>query len=237
MKNETRMRLSLIFDGEDHRLGQIVNFTIMFLIAVSVITVTVASLPDLPGWLYTSFRWVELFMIVFFTVEYFLRIWSAQNPIKYIFSFWGIIDICAILPMLLFVHSDTLMIRIIRLLRIFRILKLGRYTRAAERLQFAFNSVRDELMLFAGITVTVLFVCAAGIHFFEHRAQPEAFNSIPQSLWWAIVTLTTVGYGDTYPITVGGRIFTAAVLIVGLGIVAVPTGLIAAALSQPEDDN
>lgn len=121
----TRQRVALILEGEDYKLGRAVSFTIMGLIAVSVVTVTLASLSGLPEWLYTGFRWIEIVMLCCFTIEYLLRIWSAERPLRYIFSFWGVIDLFAILPMLLFVHSDTLMVRVLRLLRLFRLLKLG----------------------------------------------------------------------------------------------------------------
>jgi voltage-gated potassium channel len=100
----------------------------------------------------------------------------------------------------------------------------------------ALNLAREEAVLFMLVTAILLFLSAVGIYYFEHQAQPDNFKSIPHSLWWAVATLTTVGYGDVYPITAGGRVFTFVILMIGLGIVAVPAGLVAAALSQIRDD-
>ena len=117
-----------------------------------------------------------------------------------------------------------------------RILKLIRYSTAARRFHRAFVIAKDELILFFFVTLILLYLSAVGIYYFESTAQPEQFKSVFHSLWWAVVTLTTVGYGDIYPVTVGGRIFTFFVLMVGLGIVAVPTGLVASALSQARSE-
>ena len=118
--------------------------------------------------------------------------------------------------------------RAFRLLRIFRLLKLFRDTRASERLLSALSECKEEFILFFFMTLILLFISAAGIYYFEHPVQPAAFSSILHSLWWAVVTLTTVGYGDVYPVTLGGRIFTFIILLIGLGA----AGLIASALSK-----
>lgn len=113
-----------------------------------------------------------------------------------------------------------------------RILKLSRYSEAMARFAKAMALAKEEIVLFAGVAIALLCLSAAGIWYFEHEAQPEAFASIMHSLWWAPATLTTVGYGDVYPVTAGGKLFTSVILMCGLGIVAVPAGLVAAALSQ-----
>ncbi|WP_269747397.1 potassium channel family protein [Imhoffiella purpurea] len=120
-----------------------------------------------------------------------------------------------------------------------RILKLARYSAAMRRFHKAFLLAREELVLFVIVASIMLYLSAVGIYYFEHEAQPEAFPSVFHSLWWAMSTLTTVGYGDVYPIAAGGRVFTAFVLFVGLGIVAIPAGMVATALSRArsiEDD-
>ena len=114
----------------------------------------------------------------------------------------------------------------------FRILKLVRYNAALTRIDLAFNLAKAELALFLSASTVVIFLAGVGIYHFENPAQPESFASIPDSLWWAVVTLTTVGYGDMYPITAGGRFFTTIILFVGLGLVAVPAGIISSALSE-----
>ena len=121
-----------------------------------------------------------------------------------------------------------------RLLRLVRLLKLFRTSVALDRLGRALHLVKGELIVFGILSALMLYVSAVGIYLFEHEAQPEAFSSIPQSLWWAVASFTTVGYGDLYPITTGGRIFTSLVLFIGLGIVAVPSAIITTALVETQ---
>jgi voltage-gated potassium channel len=120
----------------------------------------------------------------------------------------------------------------LRLFRLFRILKLVRYSAALNRFKSAFAIAKEELMLFLFATMVMFYLSGVGIYYFENEAQPEVFSSIFHSLWWSVITLTTVGYGDIYPITLGGKIFTLFILIIGLGIVSIPAGLIASALSK-----
>ncbi|UOM34209.1 ion transporter [Acuticoccus sp. I52.16.1] len=207
-------------------------FAIQAMIVVSVVSIAIATMPDLPGWLARALVVEEWVVVLFFSAEYVLRVWSAPRPLRYVFSFMGLIDLMSVLPTLLLLGYDVRSLRALRALRILRLFKLMRYVRAFDRLARAVGRVADELVVFAGVALIVLYLCATAIYHFEHDAQPEAFASIPHALWWAIVTLTTVGYGDVYPVTVGGRIFTGMVLILALGVIAVPTGLVATALSE-----
>lgn len=175
---------------------------------------------------------IELISVIIFSVEYLLRVYSAKSPLKYIFSFFGIIDLLAILPFYLKFAIDLRALRVFRVFRIFRALKLIRYNKALLRFHVAAKMVKEEMVLFFIVTAILVFLSASGIYFFENEAQPEVFSSIFHSFWWAIVTLTTVGYGDVYPITVGGKIFTFFVLIIGVGVVTVPAGIIATALTS-----
>jgi voltage-gated potassium channel len=227
----SRERLRRILDGEDERLGRPVGLVIQALIISSVLTISLETLPNMPDWALRAFRIEEMIVVTIFLAEYLARIYAAENRLRYIFSFWGIIDFVAIAPSLLATGLDARHARALRLIKLVRLLKLARYGGAMDRLDAAFRMIRPELGVFLVIASIVLYLCAAGIYLFEHEAQPEKFESIPHSLWWAVATLTTVGYGDVYPITAGGRIFTGLVLIVGLGVIAVPVGLISAALS------
>ncbi|MDA9588698.1 ion transporter, partial [Flavobacteriaceae bacterium] len=176
-----------------------------------------------------------VFSVLIFSIEYLLRLWVSKKPLSYIFSFYGIIDILAILPFYMVTFLDLRFLRAFRILRIFRALKVIRYNKAIERFGAAFKLVKEEFVLFFACALILIFISSAGIFYFEHEAQPETFKSIFHSAWWAIVTLTSVGYGDVYPITLGGRIFTFFVLMIGLGIVTVPAGLVASALSKARE--
>ena len=119
-----------------------------------------------------------------------------------------------------------------RLFRLFRIFKLLKYNSAIDRLLFAFREIKKELFIFLIATIFLLYVSSVGIYYFENEAQPEQFKSVFHSMWWAVATLTTVGYGDVYPITLGGKLFTTFIVFIGMGLVAVPTGLLASALAK-----
>ena len=164
-----------------------------------------------------------------------LRVFVSKKPFKYIFSFYGVIDILAILPFYLNRFLDLRFLRAFRIFRIFRALKLIRYNKALNRFNRAFKIVKEELVLFFIVTLILLFITSAGIYSFEHEAQPDVFKSVFHSAWWSIVTLTTVGYGDVYLITLGGKVFTFFVLIIGIGIIAVPAGLVGTALSKARE--
>jgi voltage-gated potassium channel len=126
-------------------------------------------------------------------------------------------------------------LRIFRIFRIFRLFKLVRYNQAIDRFKVASEIVKEEIILFLILSMIFVFISSAGIYYFEYDAQPKVFTSIFHSFWWAIVTLTTVGYGDAYPVTVGGKIFTSFVLIIGVGIVTIPAGLVATALAKARE--
>ena len=142
-------------------------------------------------------------------------------------------DLLAVLPFYLSVGGlDLRALRAFRFFRLVRVLKLLRYHRALEHFKRTFRSMREELVLFLAACTLLVYLASVGIYYFEREAQPEAFGSVFSSMWWAVATLTTVGYGDAYPVTIGGRLFTTFILVIGLGIVAVPAGLISSALQR-----
>jgi voltage-gated potassium channel len=226
-----------IVEINDNKLSKYFAFFIQGLILLSIITFSIETIPDLEPQTRTILRLTEIFCVVVFTIEYFLRIFVAENKPKFIFGFFGIIDLLAILPFYLSFGVDLRSLRALRFLRLFRVLKLVRYNRAMNHFIRAMKSSKEEIVLFIFITLILIYFSAVGIYYFENQAQPEHFSSIFDSLWWAIITLTTVGYGDVYPITVGGKVFTFAILLIGLGIVAVPTGIISSALTKSVDTN
>lgn len=230
------MTLKTIIEDNDTHGGRAFDWVIQFWILASVVCFSLQTLPNLDESFLQSLFWIETVIVLIFTVEYALRIYVADRKFDYIFSFYGLIDLIAIAPFYLTFGTDLSSARVVRMLRLFRLLKLVRYNQALQRFGRAFVISREELILFGMITLVLLYLSAAGIYFFENEAQPEKFASIFHSFWWAVATLTTVGYGDVYPITTGGRLFTFFVLLIGLGIVAFPGGVIASALTKVRMD-
>jgi voltage-gated potassium channel len=224
-----------IVEINDNKLSRYFAFFIQSLILLSIVTFSIETIPNLKPQTRTILQSIEWFSVIVFTLEYLLRIYVADSKPKFIFSFFGIIDLLAILPFYLSFGVDLRSLRALRFLRLFRVLKLVRYNKAISHFTRAIKSSKEEIFLFIFITLILIYFSAIGIYYFENQAQPEHFSSIFESLWWAIITLTTVGYGDVYPITVGGKVFTFFILMIGLGIVAIPTGIISSALTKSID--
>jgi len=207
----------------------LLDLFIQGLIALTLVASAVETLPDLPSSAQAALYGFDVFSVAVFTVEYLVRISLAKPRRRYVFSFFGIIDLLAILPFYIGLGVDA---RAIRAFRLLRLLKLARYSAAIQRFYTALSIAKEELVVYLSATLVLLYLSALGIYYFEHEAQPDKFRSVFDALWWAVVTFTTVGYGDVYPITFGGRLFTFFVLLIGLGIISVPTGIIAAALAK-----
>lgn len=226
-----RHTLKRIVEESDTRAGRAFDLSVQSLVVISLVSFSLETLPNLaPEW-HRALRLVEIATVAIFTAEYALRLYVADRPLRFMRSFFGVVDLLAILPFYLAAGVDLRSLRAVRFLRIFQILKLTRYSQAFQRIHRAIIISKEELLLFLSVTMVLLYLSAVGIYYFEHEAQPEKFASVFHCLWWAIATLTTVGYGDVYPITLGGRLFTFAILMIGLGIIAVPAGLFASALS------
>jgi len=226
------LTLKQIVEESDTRAGRVFDLTVQALVVFSLVGFSIETLPDLSPRTRWLLRLSEIGTVSIFTAEYLLRWVVADRKLGFALSFFGLVDLLAILPFYIGLGVDLRSIRVVRLLRLFRILKLTRYSAAVQRLHRALIIAREDLVLFGSTAVILLYVASVGVYFFERDAQPEHFASIFHSLWWAVVTLTTVGYGDVVPVTVGGRMFTGVVLVLGLGVIAVPTGLVASALSQ-----
>ena len=221
-----KSKLRAIVKDNSTKKGKIFDYVIQFLILMSLVAFSL----ELTVLLYNF----EIFCIVVFTLEYFLRIYVSKKSLNYLFSFYGLIDFLAIIPYYLS-SFDLRFLRIFRVFRLLRSFKLSKYNKALNRFKIAFRLVREELVLFLIVITILLFIVSAGIYFFENKAQPEVFKSIFHSSWWSVVTLTTVGYGDVYPITIGGKIFTFFVLLLGVGVVTVPAGLVATSLLKARE--
>ncbi|WP_291959982.1 ion transporter [Maribacter sp.] len=227
--------LKNIVEINDNRKSRVFAYFIQALIFISIISFSYETIPDLDTSTRKILRIIEVFCVLVFSIEYLLRIYVADHKLKFVFSFYGIIDLLAILPFYLALGIDLRSLRALRFLRLFRILKLMRYNRAINHFTKAIALAKEEILLFLIVTLILIYFSAVGIYYFENEVQPENFSSIFDSLWWAIITLTTVGYGDVYPITVGGKVFTFFILMIGLGIVAIPTGIISSALTKSVD--
>jgi len=228
-------KLRNIIENNTSKKGKIFDYFIQVLILLSLIAFTIETLPNNSKNTIETLKTFELLCVVIFSIEYILRIYVSKKPFRYIFSFYGIIDFLAIFPFYLRGAYDLRALRAFRIFRIFRALKLIRYNKALNRFHIAAKIVKEEIVLFLIVTSIFIFLASAGIYFFENKAQPEIFTSVVHSGWWAVVTLTTVGYGDVYPITVGGKIFTFFILLIGVGIVTIPAGLVASALSKARE--
>lgn len=229
-------------DGD--RISKIFDWVIMTLISLSVISIILESFADIYARYSSVFRTFEVITVVVFTVEYLLRIWTAdllfpkaKHPyVKYVFSFMALIDLLAILPFYLpFFSADLRFLRMMRLFRLFRLLrvfKLGRYLDALHVIVKVIRTSGPQLIMSVVICFFVMLFSAIIMYTVENPEQPEQFPNVISALWWAICTLTTVGYGDVYPITAVGKFFASVISLVGIGIIAIPTGIIAAGFNQ-----
>ena len=225
-------KIDKIVETRESKAGLYFDYAIQVLILLSVASFTIETLPDLTAETINYLETFELVCILIFSLEYLVRLYIAKNKLKFITSFYGIIDILAILPFYLTLGFDLRSARVLRFLRLFRLIKLIRYNKAIRRFQTAFMMIKQELVMFSMVSLILFYLSAVGIYYFENSVQPESFSSVFSSLWWSVVTLTTVGYGDIVPITVGGRIFTFIILMIGLGIIAIPSGMISSALTE-----
>ncbi len=223
--------LTDLVQQHDTKAGRFFEWSIIVLIVLSILFLIVDSMPNLPEGLKSLLRSMEYVVLGLFSLEYLLRVFTAPKKTAYIFSFFGIIDFLALVPFILTLGIvDMRILRVFRLLRIFRIMKLSRYDNAMVRFGDALLDMKEEFVIFLFASSLVLLISAAGIWHFEHEVQPDGFSSIVACLWWALITLATVGYGDLYPITLGGKIFTSIIVMSGMGVLAVPAGLVTSAL-------
>ncbi len=226
----------IVFEA-DTRAGKYFDVALLMIILLSVLLVLLESVPSLRNEYHEQFLVSEWVITGIFTIEYILRILIVRKPWKYIFSFFGIIDFLAVIPtfvgLVLVGYQSILVIRILRLLRVFRILKLTRYSSAGRMLSRALWASREKISVF--LFSVVLLVTIVGTLMYLIEGEQSGFTSIPQSIYWAIVTLTTVGYGDISPITPLGQFLASMVMIMGYAIIAVPTGIVTAEMIKPSE--
>ncbi|WP_346855472.1 ion transporter [uncultured Draconibacterium sp.] len=233
--NKTKQKIYEIIFEADTPEGKLFDVSLLIVILISVALVMLESVESIRASNRQLLRILEWIITAIFTVEYVLRVAIVKKPFRYIFSFYGIIDLLSVLPSfigLVVVGSHSLVvIRILRLLRIFRILKLTRYTQAGRSLAKALWASRAKISVF--IFFVIILVIIVGTVMYIVEGPEHGFTSIPRGIYWAIVTLTTVGYGDISPETPLGQFFASIVMIMGYAIIAVPTGIVTAEIINP----
>jgi voltage-gated potassium channel len=239
LKPRVLQRLHDVIFEADTFEGKLFDIILMISIFLSVLIVIIDSVPSYHIEYGSIFFTIELVLTILFTIEYFLRIISVGKPFKYIFSFYGVIDFVSIIPTYLLLFFGGLgylaILRALRLLRIFRVLKLARYIRAVSLLVQSINSSKYRILVF--FFTVIIIVTILGSFMYVIEGAESGFTSIPISIYWAIVTLTTVGYGDIAPITSLGQAFASFIMILGYAIIAVPAGIISIEMSKNQKIN
>jgi voltage-gated potassium channel len=223
----------IIFEA-DTALGKAFDVALLWAILGSVSAVCLDSVASFEERFHDVFVAAEWTFTALFSVEYVLRMISVRQPLRYAISFYGLVDLLSILPsyLSLFIPGSQhlLVIRVMRLLRVFRVLKLGRYVSESQVLMTAIKNSRAKITVFLFTVMTLVVVIGAAMYLIE--GPEHGFTSIPRSMYWAIVTLTTVGYGDVTPATVAGQMLSSVLMILGYGIIAIPTGIVTAELTS-----
>lgn len=237
LKQQVHNLLDLADDGDLR--SRAVDLGILGLIFLNVVALTLETVAPIHAMHPAAFTWFERTSLIIFTIEYVLRLWSCtadpryrrplMGRVRFVFTPLAIIDLLAILPLFLpLLGVDLRFMRIVRLLRFFRLAKLFRYSRALRLLGRVVLGKREELASIFIVLITLLVIAASLMYFVEHDDQPEKFSSIPQTMWWGVITLTTVGYGDYYPVTGAGKFIAACIAVLGIGMFALPAGLLGA---------
>ena len=229
--------------GEHDYISKKVDIFLLILISLNILSVILETVDNLFNQYKTTFLYFEFFSVSIFTIEYISRLWSCvtekfdnetdfKRRIKYFFSFSAIIDLIAILPSIIALVYPTVDLRFIRALRIIRLLKFSRYSSSINNLLSVIWNQRRSFGAAYFILFIALIISSSGMYLVEKDVQPEKFGSIPHAMWWAIVTLTSVGYGDVTPITLIGKVFGSIIIILGILTVALPSGILAAAFTD-----
>lgn len=229
-----RRRLHTVIFEADTPAGRAFDLILIALVALSVVVVCMETVGGLPEWSYRAMRITEWTLTVIFSVEYLLRLVAVRRPAVYAASFYGIVDFLAIAPtwISLFVPGARVLmvVRVLRLLRVFRVLKLTRFLSEARTISTALQASSRKISVFLLAVMAIVIIVGSFMYIIE--GPERGFTSIPRSMYWAVVTLTTVGYGDISPKTAVGQALASLVMILGYGVLAVPTGIVSAELAQ-----
>jgi voltage-gated potassium channel len=228
----------------NNKASRLIGVSLVALIAANVAAVVLESVPSLREQYAQGFHWFEIVSVVIFTVEYVIRValccsdkkyaGPLTGRLKYMLSPMAVIDLLAILPFYLpmFFVLDLRFLRALRLLRVVRIFKLGRHSDALRMLSRVFSRKKEELSICVFAVLLLLIIVSSVMFHVEHDAQPDQFSSIPATMWWGVATLTTVGYGDIYPITALGKMLAAVMALLGVGLFALPAGILASGFAE-----
>ncbi len=226
------------------RVNRFFDYFIMSLILLNLAAIVLETVPQIKQPFYWYFKSFEIFSVIIFSVEYLMRIYisdlthpstsKTKSVFKFIFSAYGLIDLAAILPFYLpfIIKLDLRFLRILRLMRFFRILKLNRYNNSLNLIWTVMKEKKEELTITVTLTSIILVIASILMFYIEGDVQPNKFPNVFACLWWAIATLTTVGYGDVYPVTSFGKVVSGIIALMGIGLVALPTGLISAGFME-----
>lgn len=229
-----RQQTRIIIHGTDTKAGRLFDLILLGIILLSLFLIIMETVEGFNAKYHSQLVFLEWTITIFFTIEYILRIISIDKPVKYIFSFYGIIDLIATLPMYLSFFfprtSILIVVRALRLLRLFKIINHPHFTRQSTQLKEAINASRGKIIVFIYFVLICTIIIGSTMYIIEGKE--SGFTSIPVSIYWTIVTLTTVGYGDIAPQTPLGQIVASLVMILGYGIIAVPTGIITAEFAK-----
>ncbi|MDR0846524.1 MAG: ion transporter [Lactobacillales bacterium] len=235
-------------DNDGSLISKIFDSLLVALIIVNIVTV-IADTFNVPAPVGEFFYLIEVVSVVIFSIEYILRVWTSdlirpklapwKARLRYVFSFMALIDLIAILPFYIpfLIPVDLRVLRALRIIRLLRIFKISRYTTALSTIGAVFVLKRAQLMSSVFVVALLMIISSVIMYNVENSAQPDTFSNAFSAMWWAVATLTTVGYGDIYPITVAGKIISAIIALLGIGLVAVPTGIISAGFIEQMDEN
>jgi len=229
------------------RVSKGFDIFIIVLIGLNIIALILESDKNIFSVSPHFYKYFEIVSVIIFSIEYVLRVWSCvENPkytfptgrIKYVFTFMSLVDLFAVLPFYIpLLGIDLRFLRAIRMLRIARIAKFGRYSRSLQIINRVFKERKEQLICAVFFLIVLLTISSSLMYYAENSAQPESFESIPKSMWWAVATLTTVGYGDVYPITPLGKLMASFIAILGIGMFALPTGILGAGFMEEINKN
>ncbi len=233
-----------LLNGDSNRLSsRIVNAGLILLILLNAVSLILESMPAYKNEYGNFFNQFNYFSVLFFSVEYFLRMWSITCEEKYEHPILGrikfaltplqIIDLLAILPFFLaFAHFDLRTLRLLRVFRLLRIFKIAKYISALSIVITVLRRKTGELAIAAFLLLFLLLIASTAIYYAENSVQPEAFSSIPDSMWWSVITICTVGYGDIFPVTDIGKLIGGLLAVIGIGFFALPTGIISSGFTE-----